>query len=779
MKIDKKLKNNLFVFLALFVLSSFLFGNFAFAAPTTLESAIASTIGYIVQFFVWILGGILMVLIYVLIWVAQYNDFIKSPAVTTGWVIVRDICNMFFILILLVISFATLLKLENYNAKKLLPKLLIMAVLINFSKTICGVLIDVSQVVMLTFVNAFKGIGGGNLTELLGIKYLLSINTGDNVSTGTTMLNIVGAYILALLYVVISVVVVFVILSALIIRMVMLWIYIVLSPIAYLGSAFPSGQRYASQWWDEFTKQLIIGPVLAFFIWLSFSIASTPIKELVPNGAPETSLSSEADRLTKAGPTEAGNPENMLKFIIAIGMLMGGLMVAQQLGGIAGGIAGNAISRIKGAGAGALRKTQDFAQDRAALTARLGARTGLRVGGSLVGVGASKDSLRGKIGGFAQQWGGELASSRQKEREKARQKTLEKLGMSSDVGGSMEKLKAVKEDPAMKRVTNATKMGAYGVGVALTGGVLGGVPAIAMAAASADKAWGVIGGKKGAVGDALVWAGGKDKIKEAEKEQEETKKDVEKEKSQRYKGEEASYKYRLDQINRDEQTKIRNLGPKPMNTAPDNVKDIYNSKLEKINKDAENERKDEEDILKNNKSVIDKDYKDRLEAADQKVKSTKASQTGFQKTLAGWSGEIEGPHELTVKAIGNATADNAKAKEIVEAIEKLGDKVNLGDHNKTFYSQSGPSSKQNKVFDYLAGSKPAIDSLVKSLNALSASGRKLNKAEIEGIKNLKQGIAAQLKGGKEVDSDLIDAVDAHDIEDNMKVADYKDKVVGR
>jgi hypothetical protein len=88
--------------------------------------------------------------------VLSYQNFIGSEAVIQGWVIVRDLSNMFFVVILLVIAFATILHIENYNYKKWLPKLILMAVLINFSKTICGLLIDVAQIVMLTLLTLLK-----------------------------------------------------------------------------------------------------------------------------------------------------------------------------------------------------------------------------------------------------------------------------------------------------------------------------------------------------------------------------------------------------------------------------------------------------------------------------------------------------------------------------------------------------------------------------------------------------------------------------------------------
>ncbi|MDP3043232.1 MAG: hypothetical protein Q8N21_02430 [bacterium] len=334
-----------FGLILLIVSGSFLFGHYAYAVD--IGVSIAQILGHVISAIIYALGLILTTLFSILIWVCGYNGFIKSAAVANGWVIVRDLCNMFFILILLIIAFATILRRENYNAKKLLPKLLIMAVLINFSKTICGLIIDFAQVIMLTFVNGFAAMGESSLTTMLGINKILEIDPAANNVTGLT---IFGSYMLALVYVIIALIVTIVMIAVLVMRMVMLWVYIVLSPLAFLMSAFPAGQKYASQWWSEFSKQVVVGPILAFFIWLSF-VSATSSTGLVGDIKPTTATN------PTAAITTAGSEDNMIKFIISIGMLIGGLMVTQQLGGAAGSMAGNAIAKIKATGIGAAKWT--------------------------------------------------------------------------------------------------------------------------------------------------------------------------------------------------------------------------------------------------------------------------------------------------------------------------------------------------------------------------------------------------------------------------------------
>lgn len=326
------------------------------------KNVVTSIVGWIVVALVWTLGQIMVVLMYLLLWVASYNDFINSPAVTNGWVILRDLCNMFFVLILLVIAFATVLNRENYAMKKLLPKFIIAAILINFSRLICGIIIDFAQVVMLTFVNGFRDIGGGNLANMLGISGYLSMSADSTQEVNT--LTIVGTYILALLYSIIATVVVATMLFVLVVRMVMIWIYVVLSPLPYLLSVLPATEKYASKWWDEFSKNVVAGPILAFFIWLSFaSVQPDSTGASLINGATEPNAGTNEEQKLKgfetsnagapeAGISKSGSADNMLKFIISIGLLMGGLMITKELGGAVGSMAGAGFDKIKGAAKG-------------------------------------------------------------------------------------------------------------------------------------------------------------------------------------------------------------------------------------------------------------------------------------------------------------------------------------------------------------------------------------------------------------------------------------------
>ncbi len=455
---------------------------------------IGGVLGGVIGILISALGLILILVIKGLLIIATYQHFIDSQAVIEGWAIVRDLSNMFFVVILLVIAFSTILHLENYSYKKWLPKLILMAVLINFSKTICGLMIDVAQIIMLTFVNAFKDVAGGNIIDMLGIK---SIVTMAKDTEGVGFWTIIGAYVLGLIYMVIALVVITTMMVMLAMRLVMIWIYVVLSPLAYLLSAFPGGAQYASQWWKEFVQNLIIGPVLAFFIWLSFAALQTGTDmDLVQTAGTETgNVQQEAGAIgSPSGVTndpvaasEASTPSALIKFVIGIGMLLGGLKIAQQIGGAAGGIAGKGMGKLSKVGAFATGAVGGFALARAkgvgrgalGVTGGLSKFAGSKLGDNPLGRGLSK------VGDIGLSYRRDLIAANDKKKTESRKKFLEKVGVGAGTADKFNQTFGKSRNAqgganALTMATTGVVGGALHAGVA--GAVVGGVGGLAAAA---------------------------------------------------------------------------------------------------------------------------------------------------------------------------------------------------------------------------------------------------------------------------------------------------------
>jgi hypothetical protein len=240
---------------------------------------------------------------------------------------------------------------------------------------------------------------------MMGVTELLEpdISSKEDVSGWT----VAGAAILALLYTIVSIVVLLTMVMVLAMRIIMIWIYVVMSPMAYLLASFPQGESYANQWWSEFSKNLIVGPVLAFFIWLSFVSlggvgTNTTVSSMTDNLNSETQAFDEngvasGTTVPSAAMTEAGSADHMLKFFISIAMLVGGLQISQQIGGAAGGVAKNSLDKLKSYGS----QATNWGKRTAGAVAKKGAIygvAGLKTAGGTIdkGLGRAVASLRNK-----------------------------------------------------------------------------------------------------------------------------------------------------------------------------------------------------------------------------------------------------------------------------------------------------------------------------------------------------------------------------------------------
>ncbi|MFA6042277.1 MAG: hypothetical protein WCV85_05690 [Patescibacteria group bacterium] len=332
-----------------------------------LESATLSLMNAIFSFFMSIFGRLLVLFTDVLIYIATYSNITDVEAVKVGWAVVRDLANMGFIVAMLLISFGTIFRFQEYRYSRLLGKLVIMAILINFSRLIASLLVDFSQVIMLTFVNAFRDLAAGNITEGFGVADIVAFSQTASAEGGDiNLLSVLGAMFAGIVMLFIATAIVASFVVFLVQRMIMLWIYIILSPMAYMMAVLPGSLgRFWSGWWETFMKYLIRGPVIGFYLWLAFTIASftnntfttgSPTSSVDPLGTDSGVSTSSVAYFANQASTGA----NVLNYIVFAALLIAGLQQAAAAGGVAGKIAGKSMATFEkwgsnlGKGAGAL-----------------------------------------------------------------------------------------------------------------------------------------------------------------------------------------------------------------------------------------------------------------------------------------------------------------------------------------------------------------------------------------------------------------------------------------
>ncbi len=265
-------------------------------------------------------------------------------AIETGWKVFRDLSNIVIIFVLLVIGIATILQpyqgLENYGAKALLAKLIVVALLINFSLFFTQVIIDSSNLISLQFYNKITEksvvVGGEDIViiETVGEKYMQAfglttlydgkeIFKPERLSGKNTFLEI---FLTSVLGSVVFLVSAFAFLAGaflLISRFVVLIFLMILAPLAFVGMILPSLSKHASKWWGALMRYAFFAPAYMILTWFVIEVINSDSFGL-SIGLNETS--SFASAIT------GGNMAIIFNFIIVIAFIIASVLISNYFG---------------------------------------------------------------------------------------------------------------------------------------------------------------------------------------------------------------------------------------------------------------------------------------------------------------------------------------------------------------------------------------------------------------------------------------------------------------
>ena len=219
----------------------------------------------------------------------QLQTFLKvQPLETTNqnsgiylaWVIMRNISNVAFIVAFLVIIYSQLTSvgISNYGVKKMIPRLVIAAVLVNLSFTICAILLDLSNIAGYAFQDAFMGIKntistvGENisapltwqevtLSVLSNGAVLAGVPAGATALAGITLTGeLLPMLLTALVGLGLILLLVLLIFAA---RQALIIILIIISPLAFVCYLLPGTEKWFKKWRDTFVTMLLFFPAFA------------------------------------------------------------------------------------------------------------------------------------------------------------------------------------------------------------------------------------------------------------------------------------------------------------------------------------------------------------------------------------------------------------------------------------------------------------------------------------------------------------------------------------
>lgn len=201
-----------------------------------------------------------------------------QPFLTTGetagayeaWQVMRNLANIAFVIVFLILIFSQLTSLgvSNYGVKKLLPRLVIAAILVNISYWVSALAVDLSNVIGASTVTVFEGVGTSiPATELesitdtgagwLGIAGGILATAG---AVGAAYYVGLSALIPALLAALVAIVTVFLVLT---LRQALIILLVVISPLAFVAFLLPNTENLFNRWRKLFTTLLLMYPIIA------------------------------------------------------------------------------------------------------------------------------------------------------------------------------------------------------------------------------------------------------------------------------------------------------------------------------------------------------------------------------------------------------------------------------------------------------------------------------------------------------------------------------------
>jgi len=189
------------------------------------------------------------------------------------WKISLGIVDVFIVFVLLFLAIVNILHIQydTYQIKKSLPLLIGGAIAANFSLLICRMIVDVAQVLVLTFVPQSN-------TELAH-GYLCSVAISSQANPFATILTALPSIILVIIAGIVILIAVIVLAFLLWIRKFVIYLLVAVAPLAMILYAFPPTQSLFKQWWNQFLRWVFMGPIVMAMIYVASIIGANNCKD--------------------------------------------------------------------------------------------------------------------------------------------------------------------------------------------------------------------------------------------------------------------------------------------------------------------------------------------------------------------------------------------------------------------------------------------------------------------------------------------------------------------
>lgn len=206
----------------------------------------------------------------------MFNDDGTPTAQYQNWQTIRNIANVLLVIAFLFVIFSQLTSfgISNYGVKKMLPRIIMIAIAINVSYLIMTIMVDAVNII---------GVGLHDILDNLAISATMDSLNATNVIgsfvTGTTLtiagvaiggsVAVLGSFglgalaLLALPFIVVAVLSLFAAVATLFIRNALVIVLVIISPIAIAAYVLPNTEEWFTKWRKLFISMLMLFPMAA------------------------------------------------------------------------------------------------------------------------------------------------------------------------------------------------------------------------------------------------------------------------------------------------------------------------------------------------------------------------------------------------------------------------------------------------------------------------------------------------------------------------------------
>lgn len=214
----------------------------------------------------------------------QVNTIVddQDSAIYRVWDVMRGFANLCFIVAFLIIIYAQITSygISNYEIKKMIPKLIVAAVLVNVSYWVCAIAVDASNILGHSLQQIFIDMRGDIIGEGTDANttatswqsitsFILSGGTvaaagltsaGIALAAGASALSLLPMLVSFLLGAVIAVVIALLILA---VRQALIVILVAIAPLAFVAMLLPGTEKWFDKWKDIMITMLLLFPMFA------------------------------------------------------------------------------------------------------------------------------------------------------------------------------------------------------------------------------------------------------------------------------------------------------------------------------------------------------------------------------------------------------------------------------------------------------------------------------------------------------------------------------------